>query len=207
MGLTTVFDAVSGGTGMSEYGNRGGIDTARLWTGGLATAVVAGLVVLVGALVMRGVLTMPILASDEAGYFGDAGTAVYAGIAAVAALSATGLLHQLLLNAPRPMTFFGWIVGLATVVAAISPFAQDAPIPNQIATALVNAITGIAIMSLLASVGASALRRAHGQRPRLHGEGALPDIGYESGFRDAAEGPTHHRGDRDPDAGARGLDG
>jgi hypothetical protein len=46
----------------------------------------------------------------------------YALLAAAGALIATGLMHLLLLSAPSPRTFFGWIVGLATLAAAVAPF-------------------------------------------------------------------------------------
>ncbi|WP_017558172.1 DUF6069 family protein [Nocardiopsis baichengensis] len=217
MGTVTEFGAVSGGSAMSGYDNGRSVNVSRLWSGGLATAVVAGLVILVGALIVRGVLGIPVLAPEEAGYLGDATTGVYAATAAVAALIATALLHLLMLSAPRPMTFFGWIVGLATVVAAVTPFTQTAPLPSQIATCLINAVCGIAIVSLLTSVGASALRRSPPGRPRLHGEGALPDTGfdpgysaddYESGYRDAFPDQPRRRYDGrhrayDPDARTR----
>ncbi|MDA2812394.1 DUF6069 family protein [Nocardiopsis sp. RSe5-2] len=200
---------------MSGIDSGRSINVSRLWSGGLATAVVAGLVILVGALIVRGVFGIPVLAPEEAGYLGDATTGVYAATAAIAALIATALLHLLMLSAPRPMTFFGWIVGLATVVAAVTPFTQGAPLASQIATGLINAVCGIAIVSLLSSVGASAYRRS--ERPRLHGEGALPGAGfdpgygaddYESGYRDAfSEQPRRRYDGRhrsyDPDARTR----
>ncbi|MFC3994719.1 DUF6069 family protein [Nocardiopsis sediminis] len=158
------------------------IDTTRLWSGGLATAVVAGLIALVGMLLIRGVLGVAVLAPHDAGVLGGVVVGGYALMAAVAALAATGLLHALLLTAPRPATFFGWIVGLATLVAAVGPVTQDAPAGGQIATGIVNAVTGLVITSLLGGVGAGAMRRAHGGRPLLHAEGALPDVGYAPGW-------------------------
>ncbi|GAA1984161.1 hypothetical protein GCM10009799_06980 [Nocardiopsis rhodophaea] len=207
MGAMTVFGAVSGGTGMSEYGNDRRINVTRLWSGGLATAVVAGLLILVGTLVARGVLQIPVLAPEEAGYFGDAGTGVYAAMAAAAALIATALLHLLLLSAPRPMTFFGWIVGLATIVAAVSPFTQSASLASQIATGVINAVTGIAIISLLTSVGGSSVRPNRGTRRTHREDGTVPGTGYSSGYRDATERPTRPYGgrhrDHEPDADTR----
>ncbi|GAB3463406.1 hypothetical protein GCM10027570_50630 [Streptomonospora sediminis] len=193
---------------MSEYGNERRVNTTRLWSGGLATAVVAALIILVGALVVRGVLGIPILAPEEAGYVGGVGTAVYAVMAGVAALVATALLHLLLVSAPRASTFFGWIVGLATVVAAVSPFTQEAPLSSQIATALINAVTGGAIVSLLSSVGATAVRRRRRRRTAVDRDvpegGEFDDSGYTSGYRDAVTGAPNrryggrHRGSGDP---------
>ncbi|MBB6173622.1 hypothetical protein HNR23_003682 [Nocardiopsis mwathae] len=202
---------------MSEYGSDRRINVTRLWSGGLATAVVAALVILVGTLVARGILHVPVLAPEEAGYFGDATTAVYAGMAAAAALIATALLHLLLLSAPRPMTFFGWIVGLATVVAAVSPFAEVAPLGSQIATGAINAVTGIAIVSLLTSVGWSSFRSGRGTRRTHRDDGTVPGTGYGggngygTGYRNAVDRSTrpirrydgrHHR-DGDTNADTR----
>jgi hypothetical protein len=133
-------------------------DAGRLWTGGLATAAVAALVAVVGVLVARGLLDIPVLAPTREGTLGDASTAVLAGLAAVAALLATGLLHLLLLTTPRPGRFFSWIVGLATIIAAILPFMTDAETATQLATAAIYLAIGITIGSLLSGVGRSALR-------------------------------------------------
>jgi hypothetical protein len=134
------------------------VDAGRLWTGGVATAVVAALVALVGVLVCRGLLEVPVLAPTEAGTLGGAGTWRLVGLAALAALVATGLLHLLLLSTPRPLRFFSWIVTLATVAAVLAPFLTDADLDEQLATAAVYLAVGIAIGSLLSGVGRSAMR-------------------------------------------------
>lgn len=187
---------------MGDYGygaddRLGELNTYRLWAGGLATAVVAGLIILVGVLVVRGVFTIPVLAPEEAGFFGDASTGFYAAIAALAAIAATALLHLLLLTAPRPLRFFGWIAGLATAVAVVSPFTRGAELDSQISTALINLVAGIAIISLLTGVGGSALARRVPRPP-----------GYASGRRDAGP-PTRPLGTSphvaDPDAETRRM--
>ena len=86
------------------------VNAGRLWTGGVATALVAALAVLAGVLITRGVLGIPVLAPKAASDFGDSSTAVYAGLAAGCALLATALLHVLLLGTPRPFMFFAWII-------------------------------------------------------------------------------------------------
>jgi hypothetical protein len=134
------------------------LDAGRLWTGGLATAAVAALVAVVGVLVARGLFDVPVLAPTGEGTLGDASTALLAGLAAVAALLATGLLHLLLLTTPRPRRFFSWIIGLATIIAAIVPFMTDAETATQVATAAIYLAIGIAIGSLLSGVARSALR-------------------------------------------------
>ena len=134
------------------------VDAGRLWTGGVATAVVAALVALVGVLICRGLLDVPVLAPTDEGTLGDATTFRLAALAALAALLATGLLHLLLLSTPRPIRFFTWIVTLATVAAALAPFLTDADLDEKVATAAIYLAIGIAIGSLLSGVARSAVR-------------------------------------------------
>jgi Family of unknown function (DUF6069) len=102
------------------------------------------------------------------GVWGDADTWRYAGYAALAALVATGLLHLLMLFTPRPRMFFGWIVTLVTLGAALAPFASGAEPAAKVATGLINLVLGFAIGSLVAGVGRSAVRSAS---PRQHRPG------------------------------------
>lgn len=182
MWATTEFEPYFGDIGMNENGSERAVNVTRLWSGGLATAVVAALVIFAGTLVVRGVFGIPVLAPEEAGHLGDAGTVGYALLAGVVALLATALLHLLLLSAPRALSFFGWIVGLATAIAAVTPFTQGAELSSQIATGLINLVCGIAIASLLRGVGRTAVisrvpeqaRREPGRA--LRHEGVLPDV-------------------------------
>ena len=136
------------------------IDEKMLWSGGAATAVVAGLVALVGILVCRWLFKVPILSPSRDGAWGDASTAGYVFASAAIALAATGLMNLLLFATPYPRVFFGWIIGLATVVAVVFPFSTDAPLSKKAATALVNLVLGIAIGTLVGEVS----RRAVGRR-------------------------------------------
>ncbi len=79
------------------------LEAGRLWTGGVATAIVAALIAILGVLLARGVLGVPLLAPDEAGAFGDSSTLMLALLAALAALLATGLMHVLLLTTPASL--------------------------------------------------------------------------------------------------------
>jgi hypothetical protein len=87
-----------GGTGRGRLR----VDAARLWTGGLATALVAALVAVVGVLIVRGLFDVPVLAPTREGVLGGTSTARLAIVAAVAALLATGLMHLLLVSTPDP---------------------------------------------------------------------------------------------------------
>lgn len=132
---------------------QGPIVVARtLWFGGIATAVVAALIALVGVVVFRGAFDVPLLAPESDGTWGDVSTVQLMLASAGAALLATGLAHLLLLSTPRALSFFGWIIGLATVAAAVAPFTTDADTDSQVATAVIVGIVGLAILSLVSGV-------------------------------------------------------
>jgi hypothetical protein len=150
------------GTGRSRVR----VDAARLWTGGLATALVAALVAVVGVLIARGLFDVPVLAPSGEGALGNANTARLAILAAAAALVATGLMHLLLLSTPRPFRFFTWIVSLLVLVAVLAPFMTSAKLATQVATAAIGLVVGIAIGSLVSGAARSAIRLGR-QGPRL----------------------------------------
>lgn len=136
------------------------IDAGRLWMGGVATAVVAALVAVVGVLIARGLFDVAVLAPKGKGAWGDASTAMLAGLAVGAALLATGLMHLLLLTTPRPGRFFIWIMVLAMLAVAIAPLLTDEDAATRIATAAIYLAIGIAVGSLVSSVARSAVRVA-----------------------------------------------
>lgn len=131
---------------------------SRLWAGGIATALVAALVVIVGVLIARGILHVAVLAPKRASSYGNSTTSVYAATAAAATLLAVALLHLLLVIAPRPLSFFLWIAGLTDVAAIAAPFARTASLESQIATAVINLAVGVAVISLLSGVARAAVR-------------------------------------------------
>jgi hypothetical protein len=135
------------------------VDAGQLWAGGVATAVVAALIAIVGILICRWLLHVPILAPQRAGAWGDASTGWYALSAAAVAIVATALMYLLLISTPRPTAFFSWILGLATVIAVVFPFSTTAPLSQKVATAAVNLVLGFAIGSLISGVAMRATRR------------------------------------------------
>jgi hypothetical protein len=142
--------------------SRAVLDAGRLWTGGVATAIVAALVAILGVLLVRGVLNVPLLAPTEAGTLGDASTVMLALLAALAALLATGLMHVLLLTTPRPWQFFNAIVALLTLIAAVLPFLTSASPGSKVATAIIVLFIGATIGALLTGVARSAVRMRPG---------------------------------------------
>ena len=135
------------------------VDARPLWSGGVATAVVAGLIALVGILVCRWLFNVPILSPRREGAWGNASTVGYVFAAAACALVATALMYLLLISTPYPRVFFGWIIGLATLVAVVYPFSTTAPLSQKLATAVVNLVLGVAIGTLIAEVSRRATRR------------------------------------------------
>lgn len=135
------------------------VRVGRLWAGGIGTAVVMALLVVVAILLVRGVFGIPVLAPSGAGAYGTANTTTYALGAAGITVLATGLLHLLLEFMPSPLTFFYWITALATAAAVILPFTVSAERSAQIATAAINLVAGVCLISVLGSVAPGSLRR------------------------------------------------
>ncbi|GIH98382.1 DUF6069 family protein [Planobispora takensis] len=136
------------------------VDTGRLWGGGLATAVVAGLVAWLGVLVAEGILNVELLAPRSRGLTGASGTALYVISAGTGALIATLILQILVSLTPRPLAYFSTIIGLITAAFAILPFTAEAPLSTQIATGLANLCVGLVILTMLPKVGYTAIRSA-----------------------------------------------
>jgi hypothetical protein len=142
------------------------VNGGRLWAGAVATAVVAALVALVSLLVIN--VALDVTPVGPKWLLGDGRnwtlTTRFAVTAAVAALLAAAVLHLLMLTTPRPRAFFGTIVGLATVAAAVTPFAVSGKQSAQIATAVTAALVGLVIGSLLSSVADRAITRVDPRR-------------------------------------------
>jgi hypothetical protein len=136
------------------------VDPRKLWSGGAASAAVAGLVALVGVLVTRWLFSLPVLAPSQDGAYGDVSTTVLVLLAAAAALAATGLVHLLLVNTPRPFLFFGWIVTLVTTLVVVYPFSTTAPLDAKVATAAVFLAIGAMIGTLVGGAAARSVANA-----------------------------------------------
>jgi hypothetical protein len=100
------------------------VNVGALWAGGVACAVVAALVALVGVIVCQEVLDLEMVPPPLLP-IGRMLAVRYAITSAVLALAATGIAHVLVLTTPRPQAFFSWIVGLATVVGVALSLASE----------------------------------------------------------------------------------
>ena len=171
------------------------VAAGTLWAGGLATAVVAALAYAVGVVIVRVLFDIPVLAPEREGALGDSTTWQLAGTAFVIALLATALMHLLLVVTPRPYSFFGWIMGLGTVLVTVLPFARDAPLSSQVATAIINLIVGATITSLVRGVAARAIRPArridpYGGQPGTRPGPATPGYPPSGGYPGTEPPPT-----------------
>lgn len=148
----------------SQYPENDGtkVDPGRLWAGGVATAVVSALVAVVGILIARGLVHVPIFAPRGDGVWGNASTVTYALMAAVFALAANGLLHFLLVTTPRATQFFGWIMVLLTIVGVVVPLTVVTNTNEMLATSALNLLIGLITTMLLVSAAGGA--RAKYQR-------------------------------------------
>jgi hypothetical protein len=137
----------------------GHLDAARLWSGGIATAVVAALIAVLGILLFRGVFGVPVLAPKGDGVWGSASTATYAVVSGGIALAATGFMQLLSVTTPKYHTFFTWIMVLLTGISVLVPLSLKVDWNVKLATGLINLVIGIAITVILNSVARSAYRR------------------------------------------------
>jgi hypothetical protein len=134
------------------------LDEARLWSGGIATAAVTGLIAAAGVLILYGLFGVTVIVPGRDRHWHDAAVLGYAGAAALASLGATGLMDLLVRFTPRPMRFFSWIVGLATTVTVAAPFASGARFADMLCTALLNLVLGVATGTLVVGTARSAAR-------------------------------------------------
>ncbi|TYB70126.1 hypothetical protein FXF51_03325 [Nonomuraea sp. PA05] len=141
------------------------IDMRRLWGGGLATALVAALVAWVAVLIARAVFHAELLTPESRGLTRASGTTLYVISAGAGALIATLILLLMVALTPRPLAYFGWIIGLITVACAVLPFTVDAPLLDQLLTGFANLAVGLVILTLLPKVGYSTIRPGQPAQP------------------------------------------
>jgi hypothetical protein len=144
--------------------SRGGayddIEWGRLAGGGIAAAVVAALVPVVGLLIARGVFNVEVFVRHNDGSLVTVTSGTYALAGFVAGLLATALLVLLvILRVPAVGLFFGAIVILVTVIAVLTPFTSGVATDSAIATASINAAIGLTILILMGSVAGEVVKR------------------------------------------------
>jgi hypothetical protein len=138
----------------------GVVDVRKLWTGGVITAVIVFGLAIAGFLFVHGILNYPILGIRPGGAVVRASMFGYASGAALVALLATAGMHILLLSAPRPMWYFGWIAGVGTAVAGLLPLVLPQDLTARLATATINLVLGLAITRLVSGTAAASFSPA-----------------------------------------------
>lgn len=136
------------------------VSTRRLWAGGMATALVAAGIGVVGVLFIRGVLNVPILSAK--GRLVNQAMLVVPISAGLAALAGTALLHLLLLTTPRPTAFFGAIGAIVIAIVVLQVFLASGTTEDQVATAMLYVVIGVAVVSLLSGVARTAVQPVQG---------------------------------------------
>lgn len=132
------------------------VDNGRYWAGVAATALVAALVGLVGVLIIDQILKIDLVVKDLFGT--DSVSAAYVVGGVLSAIVAGALLQLLVMTTPRPRAFFGWIMFLALVVAALIPLTWTDSTKSALTSGALNLVVGIAIWSLLSGVLSRTLR-------------------------------------------------
>jgi hypothetical protein len=135
----------------------------RFWAGAAATVLVCALIGLAAAVIIEQVFGLELLSP---GLLGDSTNASWTAAGALFALLAAVVLQVLVLAAPRPSMFFGWLVALTTVILAVLPFTGSPDPLAGIVTAVVWLVLGLAVWSMLSSVLTRTLVRPVPRAPR-----------------------------------------
>lgn len=133
------------------------IDAGKYWAGAAATILVCALLGVAASVIFDDVFGVGLIPPPDLLDVGD--DASWAAAGAVFALISAAVLHILVLIAPSPRMFFGWLVGLATVILAVLPWTSASDPLASAMTSLVWVILGIATASLLGAVLARTTRR------------------------------------------------
>jgi hypothetical protein len=112
--------------------------------------VVAALVAVVGVVVLQEILDVDLVVQDVFGTGSEMAALVVGAV--LIALVAGALLQLLVITTPKPQAFFGWIMGLGTLVLALLPLTWTDVATSAVATGVVHLLVGIAVWSLLTGV-------------------------------------------------------
>ncbi|WP_418276362.1 hypothetical protein ACNHYB_00095 [Isoptericola jiangsuensis] len=120
------------------------LDAGRYWRGVAVTALVSALLGFAAAVILGEVFDLDIGA--------DSAPVTWTLTAGFFALLAGVVLYLLVLGAPRPRMFFGWLVTIATLILAVLPFTASEITVESVLTALAWVVLGIAVYSMTAGV-------------------------------------------------------
>jgi hypothetical protein len=83
-------------------------------------------------------------------------TGAYALAAAILTLIAAGILQLLSIVVPRPTWYFGWLVGVATLIGTLAPMTLDVDFNSKVATASMDLVMGIVVSVLITTTARNA---------------------------------------------------
>ncbi|GEM_PF-6173145 len=129
----------------------GGVRIQQFLAGIFATALVAAVFGFVATAVIQAIYTNH--APGAMWVDGEQSPWIAALIGGVGAIVAGLLLWFFLALVPSPMVFFQWIVGLIIVAAVVLPLVNSAHWQSGVITAIINALMGVLVLSLLSTVG------------------------------------------------------
>jgi hypothetical protein len=135
------------------------LDAPALWAGVMATAVVAGLIAILGVVAAHVVFGTNVVRPDGERSFADATVSGLALSAVVLALIGGVLVHVLAYLTGRALLFFGCIVTLETALLALWPFTTNAASLPKLATSMVHLAIGTAVVCLTTTSTRHAMRR------------------------------------------------
>ncbi len=124
------------------------VDQARYWTGAALSALIAGLAGVAGLVAAHGIAHVPVLLARGTTLTPVHAT-VYGLLAAACALAAAALYAGMLRLAPRPSTYYSWLIGMLTLLAVLLPFTSTVALSSQIAFSAINLLVGLIVMVLV----------------------------------------------------------
>jgi hypothetical protein len=133
------------------------VDQARYWVGAGLTAFIAALIGMTG-FVLAQVLHIP-LSMSSVGATTALDPALYGLGAACVTLAAAALLDGMLSIAPRPSTYYAWLVSTLVLLSVLLPFTGPAVLSAQVALAVVNLAVGLVLLLLLPLAADTARRQ------------------------------------------------
>jgi hypothetical protein len=133
---------------------RAGIDQIRFWVGAGLTAAIAAMSALVGLLLIRSVLDIPVLVSSSH----PLDVTAYALVTAAIVIGASALYNLMLHVAPHPTTYYGALAAVGTALAVLLPFTVPVAIVSQAALAALNLLIGLVIAFLIPMAAVRARR-------------------------------------------------
>ncbi len=139
-------------TPAAKYG--AGLDHVRFWIGAGLAAAISAMAALVGLLLIRGVLDVPVLVTSSH----PLEITAYALLTAAIVIGASALYNLMLHVAPHPTTYYGALTAVGIALAVLLPFTVPVALVSQAALAGLNLVVGLLIAFLVPLAAVQARR-------------------------------------------------